>query len=189
VNLIVGLGNPGEEYTHTRHNVGFLVLDSFAHELGVGKCRKKFSSLFAECMYENKRLVLVKPQTFMNASGIAVREVCDYYSIDVENVLIVHDDIDLDFGRIKIKCDGGDGGHKGVHSIIEALGNNNFGRIRIGISRDANIARHVLSGFTKNEKALMVETIKCSVEAIKSILVDGYEKTMNRFNYFKGDSL
>ena len=183
--LIVGLGNPGKEYEKTRHNVGFLTLDAFARDTHSESFKETFSGLTSEANFEEERIFLLKPLTYMNVSGRAVRELVDYYKIPPLHCMVIHDDIDLSLGQIRIKFDGGDGGHKGVRSIIEQLNSPNFIRIRIGVEKQSNVTKHVLSGFSKKEKLIIEEAIERGVEAIKMILKDGYIKAMNRFNYYK----
>ncbi len=183
--LIVGLGNPGTQYEGTRHNIGFMIVDSFLDELKLGPYKEKFSGLVAQGNFEKERIAVLKPLTYMNESGIAVQKTTDYYKIVPEDMIVVHDDIDLSLGRIRIKFGGGDGGHNGIKSIITELKSNNFGRIRIGIGRERDVTKHVLSNFSKIEKERLSLTIQKSVEAMKSIMVNGYEKTMNTFNRFE----
>ena len=183
--LIVGLGNPGTQYEGTRHNIGFMIVDSFLDELKLGPYKEKFSGLVAQGNFEKERIAILKPLTYMNESGTAVHKILDYCKILSDDMIVVHDDIDLPFGRIKIKFGGGDGGHNGIKSIIEELGSNNFGRIRVGIGRDRDVTKHVLSNFSKTEKETISLTIQQSIEVMKSIMVNGYEKTMNTFNRFE----
>jgi len=182
--LIVGLGNPGEKYKNTRHNVGFRVVDELKKDLNLADFDfdKKSNSFFSK----NSGLLLVKPDTYMNLSGQAVNSLNSYYKIKEEDKIIVHDDIDLPIGQIKISKDRGSAGHKGVESVIKNLGTKNFIRIRIGIKpksgRPKKTEDFVLKNFNKEEREIINKTISRSLEAIKTIIKDGPEKTMNIFN-------
>lgn len=148
--LIVGLGNPGRKYNKTRHNIGFHILDEY---ISNKKWTKKFNSLCFEKLIDNNKVIFLKPQTFMNLSGNAVKLVVDYYKINLDNILVIHDDLDLEFGKIKLKYDSNSGGHNGVESIIKNLGSKKFNRLKIGINTQYNIdaANFVLSNFTREE--------------------------------------
>ena len=182
--LIVGLGNPGEQYENTRHNVGFRAADQFKRDLDLADFvfDKKSNSFFSK----NSDLLIVKPDTYMNLSGQAVSSLSGYYKVGEENKIIVHDDIDLPIGQIKISKGRGSGGHKGVESIIKNLGTKNFIRIRIGImpkkGKPKKTEDFVLKKFNKEEKEIIDGIISKSVEAIRAIIKDGPEKAMSIFN-------
>ena len=182
--LIVGLGNPGKKYENTRHNLGFRVVDQLKKDLNLADFDfdKKSNSFFSK----NNNLLLVKPDTYMNLSGQAVNSLSSYYKIKEEDKIIIHDDIDLPIGQVRISRDRGSAGHKGVESIIKNLGTKNFTRIRVGIKPKSGKPKEtedfVLKGFTKEEKGIIDQSIKRSVEAIKAIVKDGPEKAMNIFN-------
>ena len=146
--LFVGLGNPGERYKLTRHNVGFMVLDKLIKKSTVEGWDKKFDSFFNKIIIDQKSIILLKPLTFMNVSGHAVQKVKNFYGIDPNNIVIIHDDIDLELGKIKLKKGGGDGGHNGLKSIIKLIGSE-FNRIRIGVGRPEkiNVSSYVLNDF------------------------------------------
>lgn len=190
--LIIGLGNPGEKYEETRHNVGFMVLDELLRELEpvkktVWQENKKLQSLMAQKFIKGTEIILAKPQTFMNASGFAVKKLITNYSLLIPNLWIVHDDVDLPLGKIKIRIGGAAAGHHGVESIIEHLGTDKFVRFRLGIGHpgrgaDALVERYVLREFDVNEKSELKQMIKKAVEAIRMALEDGLERAMSRFN-------
>jgi PTH1 family peptidyl-tRNA hydrolase len=186
--LIVGLGNPGEKYARTRHNLGFVVVDTLLQELmpvekTVWKEDKKSNGLIVKI----DDLILIKPQTMMNASGFAVSKLANFYKIKPEDIWIVHDDVDILLGRIKIRQGGAAAGHHGVESIIEHLGTDDFVRFRLGIGHpgrgaEGNVEAYVLREFDINEAGEVKLTIKKAVEAIQTALEKGLEKAMNRFN-------
>ena len=183
--LIVGLGNPGAEFRHNRHNVGFMLLDCLADHLGESFSRLESNSLLTKAKYQDKRLLLAKPQTFMNLSGQAVSRLVKYYKIPLESLLIVYDDVDLPLESIRIRPNGGAGGHKGVASIIERLGTNEFPRLRLGIGRPSgrkNAAAHVLQNFTKEENIFLEVTLERAVDAILVFMSAGLETAMNKYN-------
>ena len=185
--LIVGLGNPGEKYKNTRHNIGFLVVDEFREKNNFSEFRlsKKFIALISEGVFNNEKIVLVKPQTFMNESGKAVKSI-------IKNIggpvlpMIIHDDIDLPLGKIKIVKNRGAAGHKGVESIIREIGTKNFIRFRIGIqpqkAKPKNAEKFVLQKFEKEEEKIVKEVIKKTTEAIGLTLKNGLEKSMSEYN-------
>ena len=188
--LIAGLGNPGKEYSSSRHNVGFIVVDEIAKRLGISLKKKSFGSLFAEALLEEQQLMLLKPQTYMNLSGDAVSEAVEFFKIPLKNVIVVHDEIDLPLGSIKIKTRGGSAGHKGVQSIINCLGDGGFVRVRIGIGKPiqkSEVVGHVLSGFEKEKKKIMENMVVRAADAVLEIILRGLESTMNKFNRKSGD--
>lgn len=186
--LIVGLGNPGAKYKNNRHNVGFMIVDIFAIEVGLSwRYSRDFMCYFAK----TKEFVLAKPSTYMNASGESVVAVCNYFEIDSADILVVHDDLDLEFGKIRLSFNGSSAGHRGVGSVNVGLGTEDFARLRFGIGRPAPAAtdgkpssaeRYVLEDFSDNQKDQLPEVIAKCEEAIKSYLDAGLEATMNRFN-------
>ncbi|MBE9530838.1 MAG: aminoacyl-tRNA hydrolase [Proteobacteria bacterium] len=185
VRLVVGLGNPGNTYKRTRHNVGFMVLDQIAEDFSIALVKQKFDTVFGRGSVDGVEVVLAKPMAFMNRSGPQVQQIAGYYRILSEDMLVVHDDIDLAFGRIKIKEKGGDGGHKGVRSIIDAFGGGNFVRLRIGVGRpEAGIsaADHVLGRFKSDENKVLDQIITAARDAVVTILCKGAKEGMDRFN-------
>lgn len=186
--LITGLGNLGEKYKRTRHNIGFRALDRFQRENDFPdfKFSKKFNALISKKDIGKKKIILAKPQTFMNKSGQAVKKITTYYSLPTINLIVVHDDIDLPLGKIRISKKRGSAGHKGIESIIKELGTKNFVRLRVGIKnqelRIKNMEKFVLKNFTKEEEKTVGKIIKKSCSALKIILSEGLEKAMNKFN-------
>ena len=184
--LIVGLGNPGKRYAFTRHNAGFLCLDYFAQEKNVKIDRLKFKSLLGEVRLSGKRCLLMKPQTFMNLSGEAVRDAAQFYKLPPERILVLFDDVSLDPGRLRIRRKGTDGGHNGIKNIIYHLGADTFPRIKIGIGEkphpDYDLADWVTSPFSKEElKTLQTVAERCA-EAIELIVDDRIDDAMSRCN-------
>jgi len=183
--LVVGLGNPGEEYSGTRHNAGFLVIDELAGHMGVDVGRQKFEALYGRGAIDGVDIIMAKPMAYMNRSGPPVQRIASYFRISFGDILVIQDDIDLKFGRIKIQQKGGHGGHKGIRSIMDAIGGNEFARIRIGIGRPdtgKNVTGHVLGGFSSDETKAMDRIITTAREAVVTVLCSGIRKGMNRFN-------
>ncbi len=183
--LIIGLGNPGAEYEQTRHNIGFGVLDFFGDRIGAVFRKGRYPALEAKGEWEGARVVLVKPQTFMNVSGEAVVGALRFYKVHPDSLLIVHDDLDLPLGRMKFAAGGSSGGHHGVESIINALSTPQFPRLRIGIGRPAETSRgadYVLSPFLKEELLKVKEVWKKGGEALSLFLKNGLQTAMNHFN-------
>lgn len=183
--VIVGLGNPGTKYEITRHNIGFLTIDRLANRLGIRVDRIKFKSLIQETNYKGEKVILVKPQTFMNLSGEAVREVVDFYKVPLDKVLIVLDDIDISPFSIRMKKSGSAGTHNGLKSIIYCLRNDNLPRLKIGVGNNENkwdLADYVLSGFRKEDKKILEEVIDFSCDAILDFIENGADYVMNNYN-------
>lgn len=182
--IIVGMGNPGEKYLNTRHNFGFMVIDRLAQQLGMECSKNKFQSFFCKKTMEQEEIILLKPQTFMNLSRIAVREAVDMYKCALQNLMIVCDDLDLPVGKIRIRRSGGCGGHRGLESIAACLGSTAFSRLRGGIGRPAigGPRDHVLSAFSKEEDVLVLEAIEKACQALKAWIFEGIEACMNKFN-------
>ena len=183
--LVVGLGNPGDAYVTTRHNAGFMVLDEVAESFSISIEKRKFDALFGRGLIEDFEVILAKPMAFMNLSGIPVQKILNYFKIPFENMLVIHDDIDLAFGRLQIKENGGHGGHKGLKSIIETVGSSNFVRLRIGIGRseeNIGVANYVLGQFSTNEKKLLDRITKKARDAVVATTCKGTKKAMNIFN-------
>lgn len=174
--LIVGLGNPGEKYSETRHNVGFQVVDRMAAHAGLGFSESKWKALVCKGAIAGQGVVFVKPLTFMNLSGEAVEPVASYYKIAPENIIVVHDDLDLDCGRIKLCANSGPGGHNGIKSIIQHLGGKSFSRVKIGIGRPPQampVERYVLAKFSDQELAVISPVIERAAEAVALIVEKG----------------
>ncbi|MBN2395604.1 MAG: aminoacyl-tRNA hydrolase [Candidatus Atribacteria bacterium] len=187
--LIAGLGNPGYQYQFTRHNIGFRVVDAFLikNQAKKKKWKAVFDSELMDIRFKEECIIFVKPMTYMNLSGQALEKIVNYYTIDPGQLLIVYDDIYLPLGRIRIRCKGSSGGHKGIDSIIQFLKTDEIPRLRIGIKNDALIqntdyATFVLSNFLNEEEKLLKSTIDRSVRAIEDILDFGYEYAMREYN-------
>lgn len=183
--LVVGLGNPGEKYIATRHNMGFLIVDALAkrHNISIEKSKNK--SLMGKGVVAGDQVIMAKPQTFMNLSGEAVKPLFSYIDIETEDVIVIHDDLDLDFGRIKVKSGGGHGGHNGIRSIISYLGSKDFVRVRVGIGKPPprwDVSNYVLSPFSADERENLHHILEKSADAVEAIISDGALKAMNRFN-------
>lgn len=183
--LIVGLGNPGKEYTLTKHNVGFLVVDELGKRIGVDIKKKKFQSFYGEGFVEGNKILLLKPQTYMNRSGEAVSSASDFYKIPQENLIVIHDEMDISLGRIMIKPGGGSAGNNGIKSIISLLGSQDFIRVRIGIGKpraESDGTNHVLSGFSKSESTMIEDSIVTAADAVLEIIKNGLQEAMNKYN-------
>jgi peptidyl-tRNA hydrolase, PTH1 family len=181
--LIAGLGNPGSRYEKTRHNVGFLAIEEIVRREQL-EFREKEDYRLCKGSLEDEKIILLEPLTFMNRSGTVVRKVMQKSNIFPEKLIVIHDDLDLATGTLKIRKKGSSGGHKGIESIIQHLGTQEFIRVKIGIGRDPNIPteRYVLSKFGKEEMQLIREALLEAVESVHSIINDGIDRAMNRFN-------
>lgn len=184
--LIVGLGNPGPQYELTRHNAGFLALDYVADQFGWDMSSEKWQGLHCCGRRGAGRLLLVKPQTFMNRSGECAARFAEFHRIELNNILVIHDDLDLPPGRIKVAAKGGAGGHNGIRSLIQHLGSSDFARLKIGIGRPEPgrqpIDRYVLAGFSEEELAVFNERLPLVSEAVGLFIGHGAEHCMNRIN-------
>lgn len=183
--LIVGLGNPGREYQHNRHNVGFMTLNRLAERLGIAFTRFENKALVTKNNYSSKRVILAKPQTLMNNSGRAVAPLVRFYKVPLENLLVIYDDVDLPFGTLRIRPSGGSSGQKGMASIIDQLGSQEFPRLRIGIDRppgQMNAADYVLQNFSRDETEMLSEILQHATDAVLTFIEDGLEMAMTKFN-------
>jgi PTH1 family peptidyl-tRNA hydrolase len=183
--LIVGLGNPGREFNANRHNIGFMLLSTLAQRLGVSFSRLESKALITKGLHQARRLILAKPQTYMNLSGQPVGALARFYKVPLENLLVCYDDVDLPFGSLRLRPGGGSGGHKGVQSIIQHLGTQEFPRLRLGIGRPPGrmqAADYVLQDFSRQQSALLPEILDLGVDAILTYVVDGLESAMNQYN-------
>ena len=183
--IIVGLGNPGRKYKLTKHNVGFEVVDLFRHEIQAGRSRRRDSSLVSMGRLGTEELALAKPQTFMNSSGTAVAALLSRYDVPLENLYVVYDDLNLDLGVLRIRRKGSAGGHKGVKSIIDSLGDHSFPRLRIGIGQPPgrmDAMDYVLSKFSDKEREQIDPMEYMAVDALKMMILQGVDPAMNRFN-------
>jgi PTH1 family peptidyl-tRNA hydrolase len=189
IKLIVGLGNPGARYANSRHNVGFLIAERFARTHDIDFARRRFNAQIAEGTIGGQRILLAKPQTFMNSSGEAVGKLFAFYKVAPHDLIVVYDDLDLPLGKMRMRSRGSSGGHHGMESIIAPIGTSDFPRLRVGIGRpnpDADID-HVLGSFEVDERAVMDETFARAVDAIDVWLADGITAAMNRFNRQRTD--
>jgi PTH1 family peptidyl-tRNA hydrolase len=185
MHLVVGLGNPGERYALTRHNAGFQVVDELARRGGVSCDRKQFGALVDRARISEADAVLAKPQTFMNLSGQAVNSLRGFYKADMAEVVVVHDDVDLAFGDVRLKSGGGHGGHNGLRDIQAKLGRNDFVRVRVGVSRPPDgwdTAAWVLGRFSEGEQASLDEVVDKAADAVEHLLRVGLTQAMNSVN-------
>ena len=184
--LIVGLGNPGKEYTRTRHNCGFRALDILADKLGCKVDKGKFQGLYGQCSYRGKKLLLLKPQTYMNLSGRSVLQLSAYFNVPPQRIIVMFDDISLEPGRLRIRSDGSAGGHNGIKSIISELGSQDFPRVKIGVGSKPNpeydLADWVLSSFSAQEEKALVPALERAADAALCIMEQGVPEAANRFN-------
>ena len=183
--IVVGLGNSGTKYENTRHNAGFIAVDNLAQKLGVKIDRIKYKSLVTTCTIEDKKVLLMKPSTYMNNSGLAVVEAMNFYKIPPENVIVLFDDISLDVGKMRIRRKGSDGGHNGIKNIIYLSGSDKFPRIKMGVGHKPekwDLADWVLSRFTDSELGILEETADKAVQAVELMLNGQTDKAMNLFN-------
>ena len=187
--VVVGLGNPGGEYNMTRHNIGFEVIDYMAGQYNVKVNKIKFKGIYGECNIAGEKVILLKPQTYMNLSGNSVREICEYYKVLPENVIVICDDIALEAGKIRIRAKGGAGGHNGLKSIIYSLESEEFIRIRMGVGApktdEWDLADFVLGKFTKSDIPLMETSISRVMNAVSDIIKQDVSYAMNKYNGMK----
>ncbi len=184
--LIVGLGNPGKEYAATKHNCGFMAIDLIAKQLGCRIDKAKFQGLYGQTLYEDRKLFLLKPQTFMNLSGRSVLQMSAYFNIPPQRIIVLFDDISLEPGRIRLRGDGSAGGHNGIKSIIAELGSQDFPRVKIGVGakphKDADLADWVLSGFTAHEEEALSGALQNAADSALCIISHGLYEAANRYN-------
>ena len=184
--IIVGLGNPTSEYEGPRHNVGFAVIDAIADKYNISVTERKHRAFCGKGIIAGQKVLLVKPQTYMNLSGESVRSALDFYKVDPETeILVIYDDVSLGVGQLRIRKKGSAGGHNGIKNIIAHLGTSVFRRIKVGVGekpKDYDLADYVLGHFSKEDKELMSEGYKDAVQAVEMILMDNIEGAMNQFN-------
>jgi PTH1 family peptidyl-tRNA hydrolase len=188
--LIAGLGNPSKTYEGTRHNIGFSMIDAIGEKYNIDVTTKKHKALVGRGTIDGMRVILAKPQTYMNLSGESIREIGDFYKIEPENMIIIYDDISLDVGQLRIRKKGSAGGHNGVKNIIAHLGTTEFPRIKVGIGNKPegwDLADYVLSKYSKAEQAALEEAEADVIGAVKLILMEDIEGAMNRYNAKKRD--
>ena len=183
--IIVGLGNPGKQYENTRHNVGFNIIDILADEYGISVNKMKYKALIGEGRVGSEKVLLVKPQTYMNLSGETLIDIYNYYKVDMENIIVIYDDIDLDVGKIRIRKKGSGGTHNGMRSIIKCLGANDFPRVRVGVSKPKpgqDLADFVLSRFRKEESDDVELGLEKAAKAVDVMIRDNIDLAMNKYN-------
>ncbi len=183
--LLIGLGNPGREYINTRHNIGFMLVDRLTIRLDARGMKLQSNAIVITSRYEDRKVVLAKPQTYMNLSGQSVQGLLHFYKIPIENLLVAHDDLDIPFGTIRIRPGGGPGGQRGMASTIEKLGTKDFPRLRLGIGRPPgrmDPKDYVLQDFSKDDMKLLPEVLDRATDAALTFVTDGLNKAMNKFN-------
>ncbi len=183
--LIVGLGNPEEDYSNTRHNMGFDTINKLAKQYNIEIIKNKFKGLYGTGIIENKKVILLKPQTYMNLSGESIKECMDFFKIEENNLILIYDDIDIEPGRIKIRKTGGPGTHNGMKSVIENLNTKNFARIRVGIGMPKNkndLINHVIGFIPEEEKNILNESTTLAKNAIIDIIKTNVDSAMNKYN-------
>lgn len=183
--LIVGLGNPEEDYANTRHNIGFDVVNELSKRNKININRKKYISLYGQGSIKGEKVILLKPQTYMNLSGIAVRDFKKFFKIEDDKVIIIHDDIDIDVGKVKIRKTGGAGTHNGMKSVVQELGGKDFCRVRMGIGKPfitQDLKDFVLEKIDKEARQALDEAVCTAANAIEDIIENGIDHAMNKFN-------
>ena len=182
--LVVGLGNPGGKYEETRHNVGFAVVDELARRWNYEKARRKFNGLLADGQIRSQRVLMLEPMTYMNLSGVSVREVSAFYKVAFEEMLVISDDMALSLGRIRLRVRGSAGGHNGLASIVQELSSEAWPRLRVGIGQVAGerMVGHVLGTFTDEERPMIEQAVRSAADAVECWVADGIDAAMTRFN-------
>ena len=189
--LIAGLGNPSKNYEGTRHKIGFTMIDAIGEKFGIDVTTKKHKALVGRGIIDGMRVILAKPQTYMNLSGESIREIADFYKIEPENIIIIYDDISLDVGRLRIRKKGSAGGHNGIKNIIAHLGTQEFPRIKVGIGNKPegwDLADYVLSKYSKAEQEALKEASDDVIGAVRLMIMDDIDAAMNRYNAKKRDT-
>ena len=183
--LIVGLGNPEPEYSYTRHNMGFDVINKIAKKCEIDISRTKFNGLYGSGIIKDKKVILLKPQTYMNLSGEAIKEARDFYNVKPEEIIVIYDDIDIEKGKIKLRKKGGPGSHNGMKSVVQELSTTDFIRIRVGIGQPefkSDMINYVIGKVPEEEQKILQQGTKKAAEAIEEILKNGIDIAMNKFN-------
>lgn len=188
MHIIAGLGNPGSKYENTRHNMGFKAIDAMASEFGIDVNRAKFKGLIGEGRIGSEKVILLKPQTYMNLSGQSVREIMNFYKIPEENLIVIYDDFDLPIGSIRVRKSGGPGTHNGMKSVVQELGSRKFPRVRVGIgSSDGSTIQFVIGKVGKDEQQILNEAAEAAASAAADIIRIGIENAMNIHNTRKSE--
>lgn len=183
--LIVGLGNPESEYAHTRHNMGFDTINELAKNNNINITKTKFKALYETGIIQNEKVILLKPQTYMNLSGEAIKEARDFYNVKPEEIIVIYDDIDIEKGKIKLRKKGGPGSHNGMKSVVQELNTTDFIRIRVGIGQSefkSDMINYVIGNVPEEEQKILQQGTKKAAEAIEEILKNGIDIAMNKFN-------
>lgn len=181
--LVVGLGNPGKQYEHTHHNMGFDVVDKFADSLGVSFDREGFKGVYTKTKYFDEDIIILKPQTYMNLSGESVVQALNFFKIDINDMIIVFDDMDIPAGHLKLKIKGSSGGHNGIKSIINLIGTDEFKRIKVGIGKaEHDVIDYVLTKPSKEDEPLLIEAQNNAVAALKTAIKESFNKAMTMYN-------
>ncbi|CDE90686.1 MAG: aminoacyl-tRNA hydrolase [Clostridia bacterium] len=183
--LIVGLGNPESEYAHTRHNMGFDTINELAKNNNINITKTKFKALYETGIIQNEKVILLKPQTYMNLSGEAIKEARDFYNVKPEEIIVIYDDIDIEKGKIKLRKKGGPGSHNGMKSVVQELNTTDFIRIRVGIGQPefkSDMINYVIGKVPEEEQKILQQGTKKAAEAIEEILKNGIDIAMNKFN-------
>lgn len=182
--LIVGLGNPGKEYEHTRHNIGFDTIDALCNKFNIVNSKTKFNGIYYEYSYEGEKILLLKPQSYMNLSGNVVKKFVDYYKINIDDILIISDDLDQEIGKYKLKTNSSSGGHNGLKDIENKLGTKNYKRLKIGISniKNGNIINYVLGSFNKADRKLIDDTINIATNIILDFVTLDFNQLLTKYN-------
>ena len=182
--LIVGLGNPGKEYENTRHNMGFMVIDAYIKKKDLKLDKNKFDGLYTKTKINGEEVIFLEPQTFMNSSGSCVKRIVDFYKIDIDDILVIHDDLDIDSFKIKLKESSSSGGHNGIKDIENKLGSNNYKRLKIGISNDKSkdTKDYVLGKFSKEEKKELDKTIEMCLNLLDDFFELSFDLLMGKYN-------
>lgn len=185
--LIVGLGNPGKEYDKTRHNMGFMSLDYYVNKNNLPNFKEKFNGLYIDCSIRGERVILLKPLSYMNLSGIVVKKFVSYFRIDIQDILIICDDLDMPVGKLKLKYQGSSGGHNGLKNIEENIGTNKYKRLKLGIGNDKDFSTkdYVLSKFNNEQMGLIDEQMKFVSQIIDDYLILNFDRLMNKYNGIK----
>ena len=183
--LIVGLGNPENEYSHTRHNMGFDTINQIAKNNNIQITKNKFKGLCESTIIQNQKVILLKPQTYMNLSGESVKEVAEFYNLKPEEIIVIYDDIDIEKGHIKIRKKGGAGSHNGMKSVVEELQSTDFARIRVGIGQPefkSDMINYVIGKVSQEEQEILQQGVEKAAKAVEEILKNGIDIAMNKFN-------
>ena len=183
--LIVGLGNPEEEYSKTRHNMGFNTINKISQQYNIEVKQNKFQALYGSGMIEKEKVILLKPQTYMNLSGESVKEVAEFYNLKPEEIIVIYDDIDIEKGHIKIRKKGGAGSHNGMKSVVEELQSTDFARIRVGIGQPefkSDMINYVIGKVSQEEQEILQQGVEKAAKAVEEILKNGIDIAMNKFN-------